>query len=121
MNHKHRGIALLFLNNFKGTPNELAGHAQDKINLKKTLELLNFKIILQINKSKEETIEILNYYAKKHDHSNSDCFLCVFSSHGDDSTAKLKTESLFLNSVLITIPLTIFQIVIVPSSKPLSK
>ncbi len=85
MNQKseYRGYALLFLNEFAGTANELPSHAKDRDNLSKSLSKMRYKVVLNENKNKQETIDILKQYAE-FDHLNVDSFLCVFSSHGHE-------------------------------------
>jgi hypothetical protein len=85
MNQKseYRGYASLFLNEFAGTANELPSHAQDRDNLSKSLSKMRYKVVLNENKNKQETIDTLKQYAE-FDHLNVDSFLCVFSSHGHE-------------------------------------
>jgi len=84
MNHDKRGFALLFLNEFKGTKDEIPSFNADKNYLIECFGHLGFTIVLLENKTKQQTIDELNKYAKK-DHKNADCFLCVFASHGNET------------------------------------
>jgi len=84
MNHKYRGIALLFLNKFQNTKYPISGHEEDKEQTKNCLENLGFIVTVHENKTAKETIDLLTKNAKA-DYSNADCLLCVFSSHGNES------------------------------------
>ncbi len=84
MNNNNRGYALLFLNEFAGTVDKLRCHDSDKASLNSCLSNLGFKVVLLENLTKQQTIDQLNKYAGR-DHSNKDCFLCVFSSHGNEA------------------------------------
>ena len=90
MNHKNR-IAALFLNDFEGS---IPGHDQDIKNTKKCLEKLGFIVTVHENKTSQETIDLLNHYAKA-DYSEADCFLCVFSSHGNNADLLASDHKLF--------------------------
>jgi len=83
MNNKNRGIALLFFNQFEDTDDELFGHENDKKRTKKCLELLGFQVSVFKDYTKEQTINSLIENANL-DHKDSDCFLCIFSSHGNE-------------------------------------
>jgi len=56
MNQKseYRGYALLFLNEFAGTANELPSHAQDRDNLSKSLSKMRYKVVLNENKKNKK-------------------------------------------------------------------
>ena len=84
MNHNNRGFALLFLNEFAGTQYKRPAYKADKKNLEECFSQMEFKIVLLENKTKQQTIDELNKYAKNINHENADCFLCVFASHGSE-------------------------------------
>jgi caspase 7 len=86
MNHEKRGIALLINIRSYDAPNqriERNWSEKDLENLKETLKYLEFDIRSYENlKAKQIKDEIQNI--AKLDHTNSDCFLCVVMSHGND-------------------------------------
>jgi hypothetical protein len=64
-------------------PNERAGSVKDVENLKHTLEYLEFDFKLYQNLTKSQIEQEMQEQASA-DHSNSDCFLCVVMSHGNE-------------------------------------
>ena len=88
MNHKERGIALVInMQNFDDpNPFKLAERKwseKDVESLRKTLDYLEFKIILSLDSTKSQIEKVLQEQAER-DHSESDCFLCVVMSHGNE-------------------------------------
>ena len=85
MDHAKRGIALVINIRTYDDPNlkERKWSEQDVVNLKKTLEYLEFKLKFYENLKANEIEKKIQKIAKK-DHTNSDCFLCVVMSHGND-------------------------------------
>jgi len=87
MNHARRGIALVInIRAYDHNPDKLKERKwseQDVVTLKKTLEYLEFDFRfyenLTANNIKDEIHKIAEI-----DHKDSDCFLCVIMSHGDD-------------------------------------
>jgi caspase 7 len=88
MNHEKRGIALVINMQNYDAPNpfeleERKWSVKDVENLETTLEYLEFKVILSLDSTKGEIERILKEQADV-DHSQSDCFLCVVMSHGNE-------------------------------------
>jgi caspase 7 len=88
MNHEKRGIALVINMQNYDDPNpfklkERKWSEKDVENLKKTLDYLEFKVILSLDSTKSEIERVLQEQADV-DHSESDCFLCVVMSHGNE-------------------------------------
>jgi hypothetical protein len=87
MNHAKRGIALIInIRSYNPNPYNLAERRwsqPDVVNLKKTLEYLEFDLRFYENLTANEIREEIEKIADK-DHTDSDCFLCVVMSHGDD-------------------------------------
>jgi caspase 7 len=88
MNHKERGIALVINMQNYDAPNpfklgERKWSEKDIESLKKTLDYLEFKVILSLNSTKSQIEKVLQEQAEL-DHSESDCFLCVVMSHGNE-------------------------------------
>jgi hypothetical protein len=55
------------------------------------------------NKTSQETIDLLNHYAEA-DYIDADCFLCVFSSHGNKAGLLASDHKLFdLTSIILEI------------------
>jgi hypothetical protein len=63
--------------------NEIVSFEKDVKNLEKTLDYLEFKVILSLDSTKSEIESVLKKQAEV-DHSKSDCFLCVVMSHGNE-------------------------------------
>lgn len=86
MNNKRRGLALIF-NQERffwrlGLP-ERNGTNADRYNLEKRLNELNFEVKAYDNYKQVEVLDKISEAAEA-DHSDSDCFLLVFLSHGED-------------------------------------
>ncbi|XP_056603435.1 caspase-6-like [Triplophysa dalaica] len=86
MNHKRRGIALIFnhesffwqlrLNNRNGTN-------ADNSNLIRRFDELGFDVRAYENQKRDKVLEILEGVAAA-DHVDADCFVCIFLSHGEN-------------------------------------
>jgi hypothetical protein len=88
MNHAKRGIALVINIRTYDAPNPLklkerVWSEQDVKNLKTTLEYLEFDLRFYENLKANEIRDQIQKLADE-DHSNSDCFLCVVMSHGNE-------------------------------------
>jgi hypothetical protein len=86
MNHEKRGIALLINIRSYDAPNqriERNWSEKDLENLKETLKYLEFDIRSYENLKAKQIKDEIQKLAKL-DHTNSDCFLCVVMSHGND-------------------------------------
>jgi hypothetical protein len=87
MNHAKRGVALVInIRSYNPNPNKLQERkwsAKDVENLKHTLEYLEFDFKLCQNLTKTQIEQEIQRQASI-DHSNSDCFLCVVMSHGNE-------------------------------------
>ncbi|NXQ08321.1 CASP6 protein, partial [Vidua macroura] len=86
MNHQRRGLALIFNHEHFFWHLKLPdrrGTMADRNNLKRTLTDLGFEVRLFDDLKKEDAQQRI-YEASMEDHSNADCFVCVFLSHGED-------------------------------------
>jgi caspase 7 len=88
MNHEKRGIALVINIQNYDAPNpfqlkERIWSVKDFENLQHTLEYLEFDFKLCQNFTKPQIEQVMQEQASA-DHSNSDCFLCVVMSHGNE-------------------------------------
>nr|XP_033812019.1 caspase-6 isoform X1 [Geotrypetes seraphini] len=87
MKHKRRGVALIFNHEWFHwclTMPERRGTNADKDNLIRRLRELGFEVSWFDNLRAEEVLQKL-HTASTEDHSDADCFLCVFLSHGEDN------------------------------------
>ncbi|XP_078799736.1 caspase-6-like [Oryzias latipes] len=87
MNHKRRGLALIFNQErffFRLGLGERKGTNADSCNLLERLQKLNFEVRSYDN---EKQMDVLNriHEAAEEDHSDADCFLLVFLSHGKNN------------------------------------
>ncbi|XP_045903404.1 caspase-6-like isoform X1 [Micropterus dolomieu] len=86
MNNKRRGLALIFNQEHffwrLGLP-ERDGTNADRYNLEKRLNELNFEVKAYDNYKQVEVLDKISEAAEA-DHSDSDCFLLVFLSHGEN-------------------------------------
>nr|6PPM_A Chain A, Ancestral Caspase-6 Large Subunit [Homo sapiens]6PPM_C Chain C, Ancestral Caspase-6 Large Subunit [Homo sapiens]6PPM_G Chain G, Ancestral Caspase-6 Large Subunit [Homo sapiens]6PPM_J Chain J, Ancestral Caspase-6 Large Subunit [Homo sapiens] len=101
MNHKRRGLALIF--NQKRFDWKLGlktrnGTDKDRDNLERRFQELGFEVKAYNDLSAEEVLEKIQE-ASTADHSDADCFVCVFLSHGEDghvyaNDAKIEIQEL---------------------------
>ncbi|KAG8454058.1 hypothetical protein GDO86_000625 [Hymenochirus boettgeri] len=87
MNNRRRGLALIFNHEdffWHLRLNSRQGTNADSKNLFRTLKELGFDVQSYYNL---KTVEVLDkiHEASTQDHSDADCFLCVFLSHGEDN------------------------------------
>ncbi|NXT04639.1 CASP6 protein, partial [Prunella fulvescens] len=86
MNHQRRGVALIFNHEhffWRLTLPDRRGTMADRNNLHRTLTNLGFEVRL-FDDLKAEDVQQRIYEASTEDHSNADCFVCVFLTHGED-------------------------------------
>ncbi|XP_041641545.1 caspase-6-like [Cheilinus undulatus] len=85
MDHKRRGLALIFnQEHFDSvTLKSRAGTQADGRNLEKSLRDLNFDVEIYDDCTKSDVEEKIREAANA-DHSDADCFVLVFLSHGED-------------------------------------
>ncbi|NXK36369.1 CASP6 protein, partial [Piprites chloris] len=86
MNHQRRGIALIFNHEHFFWHLKLPdrrGTLADKNNLERSLADLGFEVRVFDDLKAEDVLQRM-YEASMDDHSNADCFVCVFLSHGED-------------------------------------
>ncbi|KAM7052425.1 caspase-6 isoform 2-T2 [Acridotheres tristis] len=86
MNHQRRGVALIFNHEhffWRLMLTDRRGTMADRDNLKRSLTELGFEVRL-FDDLKAEDVRQKIYEASMDDHSNADCFMCVFLSHGED-------------------------------------
>ena len=118
MDHKERGIALLInMHTYNPNPYELEERKwskKDVENLINTLNYLEFRIVLLPNLTKSQ-LEIGLREQASHDHTNSDCFLCVVMSHGNDKNMIYTSDSKEISFEEIMAPIKFCQTLI---SKP---
>ncbi|XP_018782331.2 caspase-6 isoform X1 [Serinus canaria] len=86
MGHQRRGVALIFNHEYfywKLKLLDRRGTRADRDNLNRTLTDLGFEVRI-FDDLKAEDVKKRIEEASREDHSNADCFVCVFLSHGED-------------------------------------
>ncbi|KAJ8269624.1 hypothetical protein COCON_G00122310 [Conger conger] len=84
MNHKRRGLALIFNQErffWQLCMPERHGTNADRWNLMKRLEDLKFDVKVHDNLKVADVVNVITEAANS-DHTDADCFVCVFLSHG---------------------------------------
>ncbi|XP_055298981.1 caspase-1-like [Sitodiplosis mosellana] len=82
MNHKHRGLALIFNHNyFYNNLNPRNGTQADCERLRKTFHSLNFDVQVHDDLEQDDIFNELQKVAEM-DHSDNDCLVVVFLTHG---------------------------------------
>ncbi|XP_034745445.1 caspase-6-like [Etheostoma cragini] len=86
MDNKRRGLALIFNQErffWRLALHERNGTNADRCNLEKRLNELNFEVNAYDNCKRDEVFNIISEAAEAN-HSDADCFLLVFLSHGEN-------------------------------------
>ncbi|NWV38325.1 CASP6 protein, partial [Grantiella picta] len=86
MNHQRRGVALIFNHEHFFWHLKLpyrSGTMADRDNLTRSLTDLGFEVRRFDDLKADEVLQKIRE-ASEDDHSNADCFVCVFLSHGED-------------------------------------
>nr|CCW72453.1 caspase 6 precursor [Channa striata] len=84
MNRKRRGLALIFNQEyFEVNMSTRRGTSVDRKNLEKTLTGLGFEVLCYNEYTKAKVLSEITKAATA-DHSEADCFLLAFMSHGED-------------------------------------
>ncbi|XP_036429401.1 caspase-6-like isoform X2 [Colossoma macropomum] len=86
MDNKQRGLALIFNQehfDWKLKLKQRRGTATDKANLTERFQELGFKVKAYDDIKKKKMLRIIRKAAEA-DHTDADCFVCVFLSHGED-------------------------------------
>ncbi|XP_077671264.1 caspase-6 isoform X2 [Eretmochelys imbricata] len=100
MNHRRRGVALIFNHEqffWHLTLPDRRGTLADRDNLKRSLTELGFEVRCFDDLKAEEVMQNI-YEVSMDNHSDADCFVCVFLSHGEDNhvyayDAKIKVQT----------------------------
>ncbi|CAM2112843.1 unnamed protein product [Caretta caretta] len=100
MNHRRRGVALIFNHEqffWHLTLPDRRGTLADRDNLKRSLTELGFEVRCFDDLKAEEVMRNI-YEVSMDNHSDADCFVCVFLSHGEDNhvyayDAKIKVQT----------------------------
>ncbi|TFK00064.1 dual specificity protein phosphatase 4 [Platysternon megacephalum] len=100
MNHRRRGVALIFNHEqfyWHLTLPDRRGTLADRDNLKRSLTELGFEVRCFDDLKAEEVMRNI-YEVSTDNHSDADCFVCVFLSHGEDNhvyayDAKIKVQT----------------------------
>uniref|UniRef100_A0A3Q3WH23 Caspase-6 n=1 Tax=Mola mola TaxID=94237 RepID=A0A3Q3WH23_MOLML len=86
MDNKHRGLALIFSHEYffwRLGLNTRHGTNADCYNLQRRLKELNFEVKTYENCTQKQVLDKISEAAKA-DHSDVDCFLLIFLSHGEN-------------------------------------
>ncbi|KAL5018202.1 hypothetical protein ScPMuIL_003924 [Solemya velum] len=84
-NYSHRGLALIFtMKHFDEGHSKRYGAKVDLYHMEKTFQKLGFLVRKYHDLTTTKVIKVLEEAANRHDHSKSDCFVCAFSSHGQE-------------------------------------
>ncbi|XP_065490377.1 caspase-6 isoform X3 [Caloenas nicobarica] len=101
MNHQRRGVALIFNHErfyWHLMLPDRRGTLADRNNLKRSLTDLGFEVRVYDDLKADDVLQKI-HEASKDDHSNADCFVCVFLSHGENDhvyafDAQIKIETI---------------------------
>lgn len=103
MHHKRRGFAVLIINSFQNVNGLALPVSENDIKrLERLLKDTWFEVKIERDQTAAKIKELLKSYATHEENKDSDCFLCVISSHGgnegiigsDEEILDVKTEIL---------------------------
>ncbi|KAK3554112.1 hypothetical protein QTP70_019213 [Hemibagrus guttatus] len=83
MNHKRRGLALIFNHETFQSCRERRGTNIDRNKLTKRFQDLGFEVNIHNDKTKKEVLREIRKAAEM-DHADADCFVCIFLTHGTE-------------------------------------
>ncbi|KAI4893323.1 hypothetical protein NFI96_028475 [Prochilodus magdalenae] len=108
MNKKHRGLALIFnqelfdwklnLGQRRGTATDKENLVKSYVNLTSKFEELGFKVKAYDDLIRENILHKVRKAAEAN-HSDADCFVCVFLSHGEDGHIFAKDEKVDIKEI----------------------
>ncbi|XP_028832766.1 caspase-6-like [Denticeps clupeoides] len=101
MSNKTRGLALIFNQEhffWKLALPSRSGTAADRINLVRRFRELQFDVRAYDDLTEKDIRRIITDAANE-DHSNADCFVCVFLSHGENDHIYAKDEKIPIQEV----------------------
>ncbi|XP_018611669.1 caspase-6-like [Scleropages formosus] len=102
MNHKRRGLAVIFNNewfDWRLCLPERKGSNVDKNNLIQRLTELNFEVKHYDDLKTEELLNKITEAAER-DHADADCFVCVILSHGEKDHFFSKDAKILMQDVV---------------------
>ena len=88
MDHQKRGFLVIIDNHKFNDPHfsDLIGSEHDVKNLLHTFVYkLDFELVLKQNQTKAQMVNLMKRFAQEVDHTNVDCFMAVFLSHGNSN------------------------------------
>ncbi|KAF4090651.1 hypothetical protein AMELA_G00054600 [Ameiurus melas] len=83
MDHKRRGMALIFNQENFHNLMKRRGTNKDRDNLTERFQDLGFDVNCHNDKSKAEVLKEIRKAAEAH-HADVDCFVCIFLTHGEE-------------------------------------
>ncbi|NXP35479.1 CASP6 protein, partial [Leiothrix lutea] len=101
MNHKRRGVALIFNHErfvWHLMQPDRNGTVADRNSLKRSLTDLGFEVRL-FDDLKAEDLKQKIKEASMDDHSDADCFVCVFLSHGEDDHIYARDDKIKIQEI----------------------
>ncbi|XP_066535526.1 caspase-6-like [Hoplias malabaricus] len=91
MDHKRRGLALIFNQENFSEHAPRRGTDQDKEALTKRFEELGFEVNVYNDEKRKDILDRAKKVAEE-DHTDADCFVCVVLSHGDEGNKIFATD-----------------------------
>ncbi|XP_053088863.1 caspase-6 [Pangasianodon hypophthalmus] len=83
MNHRRRGLALIFNQENFQYSRQRRGTNKDRDNLTERFQALGFEVNSHNDKPKAEVLKELHKAADAN-HADADCFVCIFMTHGEE-------------------------------------
>ncbi|XP_027001789.2 caspase-6-like isoform X1 [Tachysurus fulvidraco] len=99
MDHKRRGNALIFnQKNFQSNSNTRHGTDKDRDNLKERFRDLKFQVKVYNDKDKKTVLQELHKAAEM-DHTDADCFVCIFLTHGEEGQISAQDDMIKIKDI----------------------
>ncbi|MCJ8730273.1 hypothetical protein PDJAM_G00182360 [Pangasius djambal] len=98
MNHKRRGLALIFNQENFQYLQKRRGTNKDRDSLTERFQVLGFEVNSHNDKRKEEVLGELRKAAAA-DHTDADCFVCIFMTHGEERTINAYDDKIKIKEI----------------------
>ncbi|MCI4376116.1 hypothetical protein PGIGA_G00184470 [Pangasianodon gigas] len=98
MNHKRRGLALIFNQEKLQDLTERHDTNKDRDNLTERLQDLEFEVKLHNDKNKAEVLKEMHKVAAAN-HADADCFVCIFLTCGEEGQINTSDDSIKIKEI----------------------
>ncbi|XP_060782428.1 caspase-6-like [Neoarius graeffei] len=98
MDHKRRGLALIFNQENFSSSLKRRGTNKDRDNLTERFQVLGFEVNTHNDKTKKEVLVELRKAAAAN-HADADCFVCIFLTHGKEKKISVFDDDIDIKDI----------------------